>query len=156
MESNRVELCFLARMVVFYCLLMTVSPVKAQNEKLIEVHVRNASLEEFVKYMESVSEYSFIYGEDVRLRHPVSLDMTPIWADRTSPHYWNNLYYGLRNNIYYDPIFSRLGVAHNLDHPCSKIYRYSYKPEPVLLDAKSHDPFFPEELYVYQMMPCPP
>ena len=77
---------------------------------------------------------------------PVSLDMTPIWADRTSPHYWNNLYYGLRNNIYYDPIFSRLGVAHNLDHPCSKIYRYSYKPEPVLLDAKSHDPFFPEEL----------
>ena len=75
MESNRVELCFLARMVVFYCLLMTVSPVKAQNEKLIEVHVRNASLEEFVKYMESVSEYSFIYGEDVRLRHPVSLDM---------------------------------------------------------------------------------
>ena len=65
MESNRVELCFLVRMVVFYCLLMTVSPVKAQNEKLIEVHVRNASLEEFVKYMESVSEYSFIYGEDV-------------------------------------------------------------------------------------------
>ncbi len=77
---------------------------------------------------------------------PVSLDMTPIWADRTNPHYWNNLYYGLRNNIYYDPIFSRLGVAHNLDNSCSKIYRYSYKPDPGLLDAKLNDPHFPETL----------
>ena len=77
---------------------------------------------------------------------PVSLDTTPIWADRTNPHYWNNVYYGQRNNIYYDPIFSRLGVVHNLDTPCSKIYRYSYSPDEVLLEAKLNDRYFPKSL----------
>ena len=44
------------------------------------IYLKQASLKEFTAKIEQLSEYSFIYGEEVVLKHPITLDLkeTPL------------------------------------------------------------------------------
>ena len=74
---------------------------------------------------------------------PVSLDMVPNWGDRQDPHFWNNVNMENNRNIAYSPFTYNPGDANNLDRVYAKVYRYSYKPDPVMLDAIIDDGFLP-------------
>ncbi|MDL2305794.1 TonB-dependent receptor [Bacteroides sp. OttesenSCG-928-D19] len=60
---------FLFCLVAFSALL-----AHAQNgEERMNIDIKDASLEEFIKSIESLTGYSFIYGEEVRISHPVTV-----------------------------------------------------------------------------------
>lgn len=44
------------------------------KETLPDFHVQDATLEEFIKQVETSTGFSFIHGEDIRLKHPVNLN----------------------------------------------------------------------------------
>lgn len=47
----------------------------AQNkETRPDFHIQDATLEEFIKHMETSTGFSFIHGEDIQLKHPVTLN----------------------------------------------------------------------------------
>lgn len=49
---------------------------QAQNkETRINLNIRNATLESFVKQLENATGFSFIYGEEVKLTHRITLEM---------------------------------------------------------------------------------
>lgn len=50
--------------------------IKAQNpEKRLIFKLQNATLEEFVKQIECNTDYSFIYGEEVKVNHKINLNI---------------------------------------------------------------------------------
>ena len=55
--------------------------ISAQTPDMpFNIYLKQASLKEFTAKIEQLSEYSFIYGEEVVLKHPITLDLkeTPI------------------------------------------------------------------------------
>ena len=62
------------------CLLWVIfgrTPLDAQNkDTLLNFSIRNAALEKFAKQLEDSTGFSFIYGEKIQLKKPVTLDMT--------------------------------------------------------------------------------
>lgn len=61
---------------IMLCWICFAGILKAQQEALrFDVSVENASLEQFVRLVEKESGYSFIYGEDVSLRQPITLSV---------------------------------------------------------------------------------
>lgn len=77
---------------------------------------------------------------------PVSLDFTPSWADRGANHHWNSVLSNRRLNVDFEPFRFRPGDFHYVDNPYSKVYRYSYKPHQILLEAYMEDNYIPESL----------
>jgi len=74
---------------------------------------------------------------------PVSLDMVPNWGDRQDPHFWNNVNMENNNNIPYSPFTYNPGDANNLDRVYAKVYRYTYKHDPVLYEALKTEGYLP-------------
>lgn len=55
--------------------------ISAQTPDMhFNIYLKQASLKEFTAKIEQLSEYSFIYGEEVILKHPITLDLkeTPL------------------------------------------------------------------------------
>ena len=64
------------RMWIMLCWICFASVLKAQQVAFrLDVSVEKASLEQFVRQLERESGYSFIYGEDVSLRQPITLSV---------------------------------------------------------------------------------
>lgn len=65
------------RTVLLMCVvLLTPHSMPAQNkETRINLNIRNATLESFVKQLENATGFSFIYGEEVKLTHRITLEM---------------------------------------------------------------------------------
>ncbi len=47
-----------------------------QAEKGISIDLKEATLEEFIKKVESLTDYSFIYGEEVTINHPITVRLS--------------------------------------------------------------------------------
>lgn len=76
------------RTVLLMCVVLLSSSLHApaQNkETRINLNIRNATLESFVKQLENATGFSFIYGEEVKLTHRITLEM----KQRTSVRYCN-------------------------------------------------------------------
>ncbi len=62
------------------CLLWVIfgrTPLDAQNkDTLLNFSIQNAALDKFAKQLEDSTGFSFIYGEKIQLKKPVTLDMT--------------------------------------------------------------------------------
>lgn len=59
---------------LFVCLTL-----QAQSpDMLISIHLNKGSLKEFTARIEKLSDYSFIYGEEVRFKHPVTLHLKKV------------------------------------------------------------------------------
>ena len=66
------------RTVLLMCVVLLSSSLHApaQNkETRINLNIRNATLESFVKQLENATGFSFIYGEEVKLTHRITLEM---------------------------------------------------------------------------------
>lgn len=55
-------------------LILCVPTISAQQARF-NLKINNADLKEFIKKVESISNYSFIYGEDIRLSGRITLDL---------------------------------------------------------------------------------
>ena len=66
---------------------------------------------------------------------PVSLDYTPNWADRWDTHYWNHVYVESRRSFDYEPMQTYPGGVHFIDTSMAKVFRQTYAPHPILIDA---------------------
>lgn len=68
---------YLLKKIVLLCLLAALQlSVGAQtNEKRMKVSMQDKSLEAFIKTLEKMTDCTFVYGEDVKLAHPISLKM---------------------------------------------------------------------------------
>lgn len=63
------------RLVLLLWIILKVSPLYAQEkEERLNIDIRNATLESFIRQMEDSTGYSFIYGEKIRLKHPVTIE----------------------------------------------------------------------------------
>lgn len=65
------------RIFFLMCVVLILLPaLNAQNtEKRFTVKLQNATLKEFVKYIEQTTGYSFIYGEEVKIVRNINLDV---------------------------------------------------------------------------------
>lgn len=77
---------------------------------------------------------------------PVTMDFTPSWADRGASHHWNNVLTPRRRNIDFEPFRFRPGDFHYTDNPYAKVYRCTYSPDPLLLEALKREHFLPSSL----------
>ena len=61
---------------IFLCLCSLIFlNIQAQNQdKLLTITVKNGTLKEFVKQIENITSYSFIYGEEVKTIHKINLN----------------------------------------------------------------------------------
>lgn len=46
-----------------------------KNDTQLSFSIRNASLEEFIKYLENSTGFSFIYGEEVKINRRITLEV---------------------------------------------------------------------------------
>ncbi len=61
---------------IIIAILLSLSIAQAQTPvHRLSFSLRNASLKEFVKQIENTTDYSFIYGEEVKTTHPITLDV---------------------------------------------------------------------------------
>lgn len=57
------------------CVVLLTASLHAQNkEARLNINIRNATLESFVKQLENATGFSFIYGEEVKLSRRITLD----------------------------------------------------------------------------------
>lgn len=64
------------RLVFLLWTVLRIAPLVAQDKAArLDFHIREASLETFVGRLEKATGFSFIYGEKVRLKQPVTLDV---------------------------------------------------------------------------------
>ena len=66
------------RTVLLMCVVLLSASLHAQaqnKETRISLNIRNATLESFVKQLENATGFSFIYGEEVKLTHRITLEM---------------------------------------------------------------------------------
>lgn len=77
---------------------------------------------------------------------PVAFDFTPNWPDRSGGHYWNNILATKRRNIDYEPFKSYPGSFHYTDNGLAKVFRETYAPHPLLLEAFESEGGIPESL----------
>ena len=63
------------RAVLLVCVVLLSNSLHAQmKEKLLSLSIRNATLDSFVKQTESATDFTFIYGEDVKILRPITLE----------------------------------------------------------------------------------
>lgn len=63
------------RVVLLMCVVLLTASLHAQNkEARLNINIRNATLESFVKQLENATGFSFIYGEEVKLTRRITLD----------------------------------------------------------------------------------
>ena len=65
------------RTVLLMCVVLLSASLHAQaqnKETRINLNIRNATLESFVKQLENATGFSFIYGEEVKLTHRITLE----------------------------------------------------------------------------------
>lgn len=63
------------RVVLLMCVVLLTASLHAQNkEARLNLTIRNATLESFVKQLENATGFSFIYGEEVKLSRRITLD----------------------------------------------------------------------------------
>ena len=77
---------------------------------------------------------------------PVAFDFTPNWPDRSGGHYWNNILATKRRNIDYEPFRSYPGSYHYTDNGLAKVFRETYAPHPLLLEALEREGSIPKSL----------
>ena len=58
-----------------FSMMVSILPLSAQEAKRYDLALEQVALGEFVQVIEQISDYSFLYGEEVRLVHPISLAM---------------------------------------------------------------------------------
>lgn len=62
--------------ILIYLIIVTFPKLSAQHAKeKISFTIKNASLEEFIKKIEELSSFSFIYSEDIRINKKISLNI---------------------------------------------------------------------------------
>ena len=66
---------------------------------------------------------------------PVSFDFTPNWADRGSPHFWNHVKVDRRRDFDYEPYTKYPAQIHYADNRMAKVFRLTYAPHPILMEA---------------------
>lgn len=79
---------------------------------------------------------------------PVSLDFTPAWPDRSASHFWNNLFSAHRTNIDFEGL-GYPGERHYQEKFLGKVYRISYSPHPLLLQALEQEGEIPNSLSLF-------
>lgn len=63
------------RVLLLMCVVLLNSSIHAQNKDIrLNLNIHNATLESFVKQLESASGFSFIYGEEVKLTRRITLE----------------------------------------------------------------------------------
>lgn len=77
---------------------------------------------------------------------PVAFDFTPNWPDRAGSHHWNNILATKRRNIDYEPFRSYPGSFHYADNGLAKVFRETYAPHPLLLEAFEAEGSLPHSL----------
>ncbi|MBQ3148419.1 MAG: hypothetical protein IJB87_03540 [Alistipes sp.] len=77
---------------------------------------------------------------------PVSFDFTPNWADRGSPHYWNHIKVDRRRDFDYEPYTKYPAQLHYADNHIAKVFRLTYTPHPILLEAVESGERIPSSL----------
>lgn len=61
---------------IILSIMLSISFAQAQNPALpISIHLRQANLKEFATEIERLTDYSFIYGEEIVFKHPVTLSL---------------------------------------------------------------------------------
>lgn len=63
---------------IFLILLLMISTTFIQAQKAdlsFSIHLKKANLKEFIFEIEKASGYSFIYGEEIILKHPITLSL---------------------------------------------------------------------------------
>lgn len=64
------------RPLLLVCVVLLTTPLHAQNkETRLTLNIRNATLEDFVKQLENVTGFSFVYGEEVKLTRRITLEV---------------------------------------------------------------------------------
>lgn len=79
---------------------------------------------------------------------PVAFDFTPAWPDRNASHSWNSLLSTCRHGIDFEGL-GYPGGAHYLDSFFGKVYRISYAPHPLLLEALEKEGEIPPSLPLF-------
>ena len=65
-----------ARLILLLWIVFRIAPLAAQDRAArLDFQVRKATLDTFVRQLEDSTGFSFIYGEKVQLRQPVTLDV---------------------------------------------------------------------------------
>ena len=65
-----------ARLILLLWIVFRIAPLAAQDRAArLDFQVRKATLDTFVRRLEDSTGFSFIYGEKVQLRQPVTLDV---------------------------------------------------------------------------------
>lgn len=64
------------RTILFLFLCCFIQTSMAQNQQTYTLHLEKVSLKEFIQEVEKHTPYTFIYGENVRLSHPITLHAT--------------------------------------------------------------------------------
>ena len=77
---------------------------------------------------------------------PVAFDFTPNWPDRSGGHYWNIVLATKRRNVDYEPFRSYPGSYHYTDNGLAKVFRETYAPHPLLLEALEREGSLPASL----------
>lgn len=74
-KSN--QFCYHIRIIILICMvtLLTVDVQAQDKNNGITINLRNATLEEFTKKIEEITEYSFIYGEEVKTERRISINV---------------------------------------------------------------------------------
>lgn len=79
---------------------------------------------------------------------PVALDFNPNWPDRAASHYWNSIL--TDNHTGFD--FEGLGYPGNvryMDNKYGKVFRMTYSPHPLLLEAYEKERWIPSSLQLF-------
>ncbi len=63
------------RAVLLMCVVILTTSIYAQNKEVrLNINIRNATLESFVKQLENATGFSFVYGEEVKLTRRINLE----------------------------------------------------------------------------------
>ena len=64
------------RFILLLWIVFRIAPLAAQDKAArLDFHIRQATLETFVSQLEKATGFSFIYGEKIQLKQPVTLDL---------------------------------------------------------------------------------
>lgn len=77
---------------------------------------------------------------------PVSFDFIPNWGHTAGRHYWNVVHSTRRRNEDYEPFRTKPGNKHFQDNPLPKVYRRTYRPNPIFLKILREEGTLPPRL----------
>lgn len=79
---------------------------------------------------------------------PVSFDFSPAWPDRAFAHHWNNVFATTRRNVDFEGL-GMPGIPRYMDNLLGKVFRLTYAPHPLLLEATEKNLDIPKSLQLF-------